>query len=92
MGVLFYKHNDQEANHKQENKLNKLSFLLEKYNLSAHDDDNARSERLQAVVNHLETMTLTPSLCQWIEYDLAEHLKDYELTSELSDVLTSMKP
>ncbi|NCT57802.1 MAG: hypothetical protein GW760_08870 [Legionella sp.] len=86
MGVLFYKHNEQES------KLNQLSFLLGKYNLIAHDDYDARSHGLQAIVNHLETMTLTPSLCQWIEHDLTEHLEDYELTSELSSVLTSIKP
>lgn len=85
MGVLFYKHNEQES------KLNQLSFLLGKYNLIAHDDDSARSKSLQAIVNHLETMTLTPSLREWIKHDLTEHLEDYKLTSELSSVLTSIK-
>jgi hypothetical protein len=88
MAVLFFKHNEEEPIQNQEDKLGELFLLLQTYNLIAHDDQENRSEGLQAILDHLNTMSLTPSLRQWIENDLTEHLDDYDLTSEL----TSAKP
>lgn len=88
MAVLFFKHNEEEPIQNQEDKLSELFLLLQTYNLIAHDDQENRSEGLQAILDHLNTMSLTPSLRQWIENDLTEHLDDYDLTSEL----TSTKP
>lgn len=71
---LFFNHNEAEPTTNQEEKLNELLSLLQTYNLIPHDKQAERSEGLQAVLDHLDTMTKTPTLCAWIETDLAEHL------------------
>ncbi|MDF1683433.1 MAG: hypothetical protein P1U36_02125 [Legionellaceae bacterium] len=74
MGVLFFKHNEEEFMKNQEDKLNELNLLLQTYNLIAHDNQTGRSEGLQAVLDHLDTMVKTPTLRAWIDNDLAEYL------------------
>ncbi len=88
---LFFSHNEEEPIKNQEEKLSELLSLLQSYNLITHDDHFGRSNGLQAILDHLDTMTLTPSLCQWIEHDLIEHLNYYDLTSDLTSTKPSIK-
>jgi|GEM_PF-1786036 len=83
MSLLFFRQHDHEAEpiKNQEDKLIKLLSLLQAYNLTTHDNETRRSKNLQAIVDHLETMTLTPSLRRWVENDLIEHLRYYGITS-----------
>lgn len=76
---LFFNHNEE--------KLDELHLLLQTYHLIPHDNQERRSKGLQAILDHLETMTLTPSLSQWIKNDLTEHLDYYgiPLTKEVTN-------
>lgn len=76
---LFFVKNPTED--QEEKQLSKLFSLLQDYNLITHDNEEERSEGLQAILDHLENMTLTPSLHQWIEHDLIAHLRYYGITS-----------
>jgi len=80
---LFFNKNLTEA--QEEQKLKTLLSLLEVYNLITHDNQGRRSEGLQAIVDHLETMVLTPSLKQWVEDDLIQHLDYHGVTSDLKE-------
>ena len=76
---LFFDGN-KEPTQNQDEKLTELFSLLQIYNLITHDNQERRSEGLQAILDHLDTMTLTPSLRQWVEHDLIEHLSYYGIT------------
>ena len=78
---LFFNHDEKEPTKSQEDKLNELLSRLETYNLIAHDNEPGRAEGLHAILDHLDTMTLTPSLTQWVEDDLMQHLSYYGITS-----------
>lgn len=77
---LFFAKEQKEPNEKSQ-ELSKLLLLLEKYNLTAHDNEEERAKGLQAILNHLEAMTLTPTLHQWIQDDLVTHLSHYGIPS-----------
>jgi len=78
---LFFNHNEEEPTKNQEEKLSELLSRLETYNLITHDNEIGRAEGLQAILDHLDTMTLTSSLRQWVEHDLMQHLDYYGITS-----------
>ena len=78
---LFFNHDEAEPTKNQEEKRRELLSRLETYNLITHDNETGRTEGLQSILDHLDTMTLTPSLRQWIQHNLIEHLSYYGITS-----------
>jgi hypothetical protein len=78
---LFFDGSEEPTQNLEEQKLTQLQSLLQTYNLIPHDNQESRSESLQAILKHLENMTPTPTLDQWIEDNLIDHLTYYEFAS-----------
>lgn len=89
---LFFKPNEEKPPENQAKKLNELLSRLETYNLIAHDNETGRTEGLQAILDHLDTMKLTPSLREWVEHDLIAHLNYYGLTKNLDENVNVLTP
>jgi len=81
MVQLFFDGSEEPTQNQEDQKLNELQSLLQTYNLIPHDNQASRSESLHDILTHLDNMTSTPTLDQWIQDNLIDHLTYYDIAS-----------